>query len=85
MWEFQEAFQQSIVERKRHLIIILLEDIPDKDLPNDLKRCIKTFTYIRKDDHIFIDRLLYSLSYKGKGSRRIAPKVKVGQVNLGYI
>lgn len=85
MWEFQEAFQQSIVERKRHLIIILLEDIPDKDLPNDLKRCIKTFTYIRKDDHIFIDRLLYSLSYKGKGSRRIAPKVKVAQVNLGYI
>jgi hypothetical protein len=66
LWEFQEAFQQSIVERRRHLIIILMEDIPNKDLPKDLKRCMKTFTYIRKDDKIFIDRLLYSLSYKGK-------------------
>ncbi|XP_048776451.1 toll-like receptor 2 type-2 [Ostrea edulis] len=80
MWEFQEAFQQSIVERKRHLIIILLEDIPDKDLPNDLKRCMKTFTYIRKDDKIFIDKLLYSLSYKGK--TLIPPKP--AQLNEGY-
>ncbi|XP_048772827.2 toll-like receptor 6 [Ostrea edulis] len=80
MWEFQEAFQQSIVERRRHLIIILLEDIPDKDLPNDLKRCMKTFTYIRKDDKIFIDRLLYSLSYKGKS---VADRKKVW-VNEGF-
>ncbi|XP_062606171.1 uncharacterized protein LOC134267982 [Saccostrea cucullata] len=80
LWEFQEAFQQSIVERKRHLIIILLEDIPDKDLPNDLKRCMKTFTYIRKDDKIFIDRLLYSLSYKGKDVQN----TKIAQINPGY-
>ncbi|XP_078323688.1 toll-like receptor 6 [Crassostrea virginica] len=80
MWEFQEAFQQSIVERKRHLIIILLEDIPEREVPNDLKRCMKTFTYIKKDDNIFIDRLLFSLSYKGKG--KVA---KVGHVNTGYV
>ncbi|XP_062606172.1 toll-like receptor 1 [Saccostrea cucullata] len=80
MWEFQEAFQQSIVERKRHLIIILLEDIPDKNLPNDLKRCMKTFTFIRKDDKIFADRLLYSLSYKAK----IARYPKIAQINPGY-
>ncbi|XP_061189161.1 toll-like receptor 2 [Saccostrea echinata] len=80
LWEFQEAFQQSIVERKRHLIIILLEDIPDKDLPNDLKRCMKTFTYIRRDDKIFFDRLLYSLSYKGKAVRN----PKLAQINPGY-
>lgn len=83
MWEFQEAFQQSIVERKRHLIIILLEEIPEKDLPSDLKRCMKTFTYIRKDDNIFIDRLLYSLAYKGKKGNAL--KAKAEQVNLGYI
>ena len=66
MWEFQEAFQHSILERKRHLILLLLEDIPEEELPNDLKRCMKTFTYIRKDDNIFIDRLLYSLTYSSK-------------------
>lgn len=79
MWEFQEAFQQSIVERKRHLIIILLEDIPENDLPHDVKRCMKTFTYIRKDDAIFTDRLLYSLSY----SRRPLP-AKLAQDNEAF-
>ncbi|XP_061188089.1 toll-like receptor 6 [Saccostrea echinata] len=84
LWEFQEAFQQSIVERKRHLIIILLEDIPDKDLPNDLKRCMKTFTYIKKDDKIFVDRLLYSLSYKGKiGKHQDHAHLNHGYDNLG--
>ncbi|XP_056009409.1 toll-like receptor 6 [Ostrea edulis] len=66
MYEFHEAFQQSIYERKRHLLFIMMEDIPTNDLPNDLKRCLKTFTYIRKDDNIFIDRLVYALSYKGQ-------------------
>ncbi|XP_062571803.1 toll-like receptor 6 [Saccostrea cucullata] len=66
MYEFHEAFQQSIYERKRHLLVIMMEDIPTSDLPNDLKRCLKTFTYIRKDDKIFIDRLVYALSYKGQ-------------------
>ena len=66
MYEFHEAFQQSIYERKRHLVVIMMEDIPMNDLPNDLKRCLKTFTYIRKDDSIFLDRLVYALSYKGQ-------------------
>ncbi|KAK3085696.1 hypothetical protein FSP39_007385 [Pinctada imbricata] len=64
MYEFHEAFQQSIIERKKHLIVILLEDIPTNELPKDLKRCLKTFTYIRKDDMIFEDRLVFALSYK---------------------
>ena len=64
MYEFHEAFQQSINERKRHLVVIMMEDIPITDLPNALKRCLKTFTYIRKDDSIFLDRLVYALSYK---------------------
>lgn len=79
MWEFQEAFQQSIVERKRHLILILLEDIPENNLPHDVKRCMKTFTYIRKDDAIFTDRLLYSLSY----GRRALPQ-KLAQDNEAF-
>ena len=64
MYEFQEAFKQSIIERKRHLILVMLEDIKESELPKDLKRCIKTFTYIRKDDSIFLDRLIFALSYK---------------------
>ncbi|XP_033754674.1 toll-like receptor Tollo [Pecten maximus] len=66
MYEFQEAFQQSIMERKRHLIVVLMEDIPEAELPKELKRCLKTFTYIRKDDAIFHDRLIYALAFKGQ-------------------
>ena len=68
MYEFQEAFKQSILERKRHMIMVMLEDIHDSELPKDLKRCMKTFTYIRKDDSIFLDRLIFALSYKGQKS-----------------
>ncbi|XP_069112469.1 uncharacterized protein [Argopecten irradians] len=66
MYEFQEAFQQSIMERKRHLIVVLMEDIPEAEMPKELKRCLKTFTYIRKDDAIFHDRLIYALAFKGQ-------------------
>ena len=66
VYEFQEAFRQSIMEKKRHLIIVMMEDVPTDELPKDLKRCIKTFTYIRKDDYLFNDRLIYALSIKQK-------------------
>ncbi|OWF55149.1 Toll-like receptor 2 type-1 [Mizuhopecten yessoensis] len=74
MYEFQEAFQQSIMERKRHLIVVLMEDIPEAELPKELKRCLKTFTYIRKDDAIFHDRLIYALALKGQKSVADVPK-----------
>ncbi|XP_060602709.1 toll-like receptor 8 [Ruditapes philippinarum] len=64
LYEFQEAFRQSIMEKRRHLVIIMMEDIPEKQLPRDLRRCVKTFTYIRKDDFLFTERLIYALSIK---------------------
>ena len=66
LYEFQEAFRQSIMEKKRHLIIIMMEEVPTEELPKDLKRCIKTFTYIRKNDYLFHDRLIYAMSVKQK-------------------
>ncbi|CAG2187636.1 unnamed protein product [Mytilus edulis] len=66
MYEFHEAFQQSIIERKRHMVVVLMENIPEGELPTDLKRCLKTFTYIRRDDSIFKDRLIFAMSHKGR-------------------
>ena len=66
MHEFKEAFRQSIMEQKRHLVIILMEDVDTEKLPRDIKRCIKTFTYIRRDDYLFTERLVYALSIKQK-------------------
>ncbi|MEW8545080.1 MAG: toll/interleukin-1 receptor domain-containing protein, partial [Candidatus Thiodiazotropha sp.] len=81
LYEFQEAFRQSIMEKKRHLIIIMMEDVPTEELPTDLRRCIKTFTYIRKDDYLFDDRLIYALSVKQKSKSVNEPKSKT---NLSY-
>ncbi|XP_063442091.1 protein toll-like [Mytilus trossulus] len=70
MYEFHEAFQQSIIERKRHMVVVLMENIPEGELPTDLKRCLKTFTYIRRDDSIFKDRLIFAMSHKGRGKAK---------------
>ncbi|KAK3603868.1 hypothetical protein CHS0354_042876 [Potamilus streckersoni] len=65
LYEFQEAFQQSILEQKRHLIIVMIEEVPTEELPKELQRCLKTFTYIKKDDFLFLDRLIYALKMQG--------------------
>ncbi|XP_048778346.2 toll-like receptor 4 [Ostrea edulis] len=67
LYEFEEALRQSISERKRHLLVIMLEDVAQDKMPKVLQTCLKTFTYISKDDKIFMDRLIYSLSYKRRG------------------
>jgi hypothetical protein len=64
LYEFEEALQQSISEKTRHLVVIMLEEISENEMPKVLQSCLKTFTYIRKDDKIFLDRLVYSLSCK---------------------
>jgi sugar-specific transcriptional regulator TrmB len=70
LYEFEEALRQSISEKTRHLVVIVLEDVAQDKMPKSLQTCLKTFTYISKDDNIFMDRLIYSLSYKGRGQMR---------------
>ncbi|CAC5424895.1 Toll-like receptor Tollo [Mytilus coruscus] len=60
--EFRTALHQSLLEKKRHLIIVLLEDIPTSELEPELKRCMQTMTYVKKDDRWFWDKLVFALS-----------------------
>ncbi|KAK3086813.1 hypothetical protein FSP39_023885 [Pinctada imbricata] len=62
--EFRTALQQSLMEKKRHLIMILLENVHKNHIRNDMKRCIKTLTCVRVEERLFWDRLVYSLSDK---------------------
>ncbi|XP_048775413.2 toll-like receptor 6 [Ostrea edulis] len=64
LYEFEEALRQSISEKTRHLVVVMFEEISVNEMPKVLQACLKTFTYIRKDDAIFLDRLVYSLSCK---------------------
>ncbi|KAK3085435.1 hypothetical protein FSP39_003251 [Pinctada imbricata] len=68
--EFRTAFHQSLLERKKHLIIALLEDIPEEEMDLDLKRCLKTLTYVEAGDHLFWDKLIYALSSKKRRTRK---------------
>ena len=74
LYEFKEAFRQSVMEQRRHLVIVMMEDIPEQSLPRELKRCIKTFTYIRRDDSLFKERLVFALSIKQK-TKVVQPKL----------
>ena len=64
--EFRQAYQQSIAEKRRHLIILVYEHIPAKDMDPLLRRCFKMFTYLDASDKLFWDRIVYSLSTKQK-------------------
>lgn len=56
--------------------MIILEEISKEEMPKVLQTSLKTFTYIKKDDSIFLDRLIFSLSYKGRdGKKKKASKI----------
>ena len=64
--EFWAAFTESLTQKKQHLIMIILEDLDGALMEPTLKRCLKTFTYVRLDDRLFWDKIIYALSDKKK-------------------
>lgn len=63
--EFRTALHQSLLERRRHLIIVLLGDVTiTKNFEPELKRCLQTLTYVKANDRWFFDKLLFALSQK---------------------
>ncbi|XP_067651917.1 toll-like receptor 6 [Haliotis asinina] len=70
LMEFRTAFHQSLIEKKKHLILVLLEDIPVNELDADFRRCMQTWTYIHISDKLFWDRIVYSLTDKSRSKRK---------------
>lgn len=69
-YEFKTAFAQSLMEKKRHLIMIMKEELDKHLIDPGLKRCLKTFTYVKADDRLFWDKLVYALSDGVRGVRK---------------
>ena len=44
--EFQLAHLESVEGRHRFIILIMLEDIKTEDLPDEMQKYVKTYTYI---------------------------------------
>ena len=68
--EFWAAFSESLTQKKRHLIMVITEDLKEDLIEPTMKRCLKTFTYVRTDDRLFWDKLVYSLSDKKEETKK---------------
>ncbi|XP_061164493.1 toll-like receptor 4 [Saccostrea echinata] len=62
MYEFQEAYKQSLEESTCLLILVLMEEIPKGSLTRELKTCLRTLNYIKKTDSRFYSKLQSALA-----------------------
>ncbi|XP_062621102.1 toll-like receptor Tollo [Saccostrea cucullata] len=61
--EFRKAFHQTLLERsKRHLIVILMNNLKIDTLEPEMKHFLQTHTYLKLNDFLFWDRLIYAVS-----------------------
>lgn len=60
-FEFKSAYHQVLRDRRRRLIVILLGEVPQKDLDPDIRLYLKTNTYLQWGDKLFWDKFRYAL------------------------
>lgn len=60
-FEFKSAHHQVLRDRRRRLIVIVLGEIPHKDLDPDIRLYLKTNTYLQWGDKFFWDKLRFAL------------------------
>ncbi|KAF0307009.1 Toll-like receptor 6 [Amphibalanus amphitrite] len=60
-FQFKSAHHEVLKDRQKRLIVILLGDVPQRDLDPDLRLYLKTNTCISWDDKLFWDKLRFSM------------------------
>ncbi|XP_050095980.1 toll-like receptor Tollo [Anopheles aquasalis] len=60
-FEFKSAHHQVLRDRRRRLIVILLGEVPQKDLDPDIRLYLKTNTYLQWGDKLFWEKLRFAL------------------------
>lgn len=60
--EFRKAFHQTLLERRRHLIVILMDQINLDTLEPEMNYFLQSHTYLKRTDTLFWDRLIYAVS-----------------------
>ena len=65
------AHLEAVEDRHRFFILIMLEDIDVKNLPDEMQKYVKTYTYIdaiklnnEKDKELFKKKLVYAMPPK---------------------
>lgn len=60
-FEFKSAHHQVLRDRRKRLIVILLGEVPQKDLDPDIRLYLKTNTYLQWGDKLFWEKLKFAL------------------------
>ncbi|XP_041980164.1 toll-like receptor Tollo [Aricia agestis] len=60
-YDFKTAHHQVLRDRRKRLIVVLLGDVPQKDLDPDIRLYLKTSTYFHWGDKRFWEKLKFAL------------------------
>lgn len=60
-FEFKSAHHQVLRDRRRRLIVVLLDDLPQKELDPDIRLYLKTNTHLHWGDKLFWEKLRFAL------------------------
>ncbi|XP_030751606.1 toll-like receptor Tollo [Sitophilus oryzae] len=69
-FEFKSAHHQVLRDRRRRLIVVLLGEVPHKDLDPDIRLYLKTNFYLQWGDKLFWEKLRYALPDVPNNQRR---------------
>ncbi|XP_052873869.1 toll-like receptor Tollo [Anopheles cruzii] len=72
-FEFKSAHHAVLRDRRRRLIVIVLGEVPQKDLDPDIRLYLKTNTYLQWGDKLFWEKLRFALPDVPNNSRRPRP------------
>ncbi|GAB0090886.1 Toll-like receptor [Sergentomyia squamirostris] len=75
-FEFKSAHHQVLRDRRRRLIVILLGEVPQKDLDPDIRLYLKTNTFLQWGDKLFWEKLRFALPDVPNNQRRQAPQIR---------
>lgn len=83
-FEFKSAHHQVLRDRRRRLIVVLLGDVPQKDLDPDIRLYLKTNTYLHWGDKLFWEKLKFALPDvpNNQRCRGVSPGISVGMGGL---
>ncbi|CAG2059854.1 unnamed protein product [Timema podura] len=75
-FEFKSALHEVLKDRRRRLIIVVLGELPQRDLDPDLRLYLKTNTCIEWGDRLFWQKLKFAMPDVRKASRSRTSSVR---------
>lgn len=72
-FEFKSAHHQVLRDRRKRLIVVLLGEVPQKDLDPDIRLYLKTNIYLQYGDKLFWEKLKFALPDTGNNCQRREP------------